>query len=84
MAGPKKITKARVLNISRQQFVLYSDINEDETERANCYMITSGGGYYFDATVKGNGQAGIHPTFKDQSATLSQLYAAITIDDRGR
>ncbi len=81
VAGPKKITKARVLNISRQQFVLYSDINEDETERANCYMITSGGGYYFDATVKGNGQAGIHPTFKDQSATLSPAGAKLVWEE---
>lgn len=53
VSGPKKITKARVLNISRQQFVVYSDINEGSTERANCYMVTSGGGYFFDATVKG-------------------------------
>lgn len=75
--GPKKITKARVLNISRQQFVVYSDINEGSSERANCYMVTSGGGYYFDATVKGNGQAGIHKTFKDQSASLSPAGAKL-------
>lgn len=77
VAGPKKITKARVLNISRQQFVVYSDINESSSERANCYMVTSGGGYFFDATVKGNGSAGIHPTFKDQSATLSPAGAKL-------
>ncbi|MGN1216294.1 MAG: hypothetical protein ACI4TJ_08610 [Candidatus Cryptobacteroides sp.] len=75
--GPKKITKARILNISRQQFVVYTDINESSQERANCYMVTSGGGYYFDATVKGNGQSGIHPTFKDQSATLSPAGAKL-------
>ncbi len=75
--GPKKVAKARVLNISRQQFVKYSDLNEGSSERANCYMVTSGGGYYFDATVKGNGQDGIHPTFKDQSATLSPAGAKL-------
>lgn len=77
VAGPKKITKARVLNISRQQFVVYSDLNENSSERANCYMVTSGGGYFFDATVKGNGSAGIHKTFKDQSATLSPAGAKL-------
>lgn len=75
--GPQKITKARILNISRQQFVVYSDINASSSERANCYMVTAGGGYYFDATVKGNGQSGIHPTFKDQSATLSPVGAKL-------
>lgn len=77
VAGPKKITKARVLNISRQQFVIYSDLNENSTERANCYMVTSGGGYFFDATIKGNGSAGIHKTFKDQSAELSPAGAKL-------
>lgn len=77
VAGPKKITKARVLNISRQQFVVYSDLNASSDERANCYMITSGGGYFFDATVKGNGQAGVHSTFKDRSATLSPAGAKL-------
>ncbi len=75
--GPKKVAKARVLNISRQQFVKYSDLNEGSSERANCYMVTTGGGYYFDATVKGNGQDGIHSTFKDQSATLSPAGAKL-------
>lgn len=75
--GPKKVTRARVLNISRQQFVNYSDINAGSSERANCYIITNGGGYYFDATVKGNGQEGIHSTFKDQSATLSPAGAKL-------
>ncbi len=77
VAGPKKITKARVLNISRQQFVVYSDLNASSDERANCYMVTSGGGYFFDATVKGNGQAGVHSTFKDQSTTLSPAGAKL-------
>lgn len=75
--GPKKVTKARVLNVSRQQFVLYDDLNATSDERANCYVITSGGGYYFDATVKGNGSAGIHSTFKDQSATLAPAGAKL-------
>lgn len=75
--GPKKITKARVLNITRQQFVVYSDINEGSSERANCYMVNAGGGYFFDATVKGNGQSGIHSTFKDQSATLAPTGAKL-------
>lgn len=79
--GPEKVAKARVLNISRQQFVLYQDLNASGSERANCYMVTSGGGYYFDATVKGNGSAGIHPTFKDQSATLSPTGARLVWEE---
>lgn len=75
--GPKKINKARVLNVSRQQFVVYSDLNAGSAERANCYMVTSGGGYYFDATVKGNGTSGIHQTFKDKNATLSPAGAKL-------
>ncbi len=75
--GPKKITKARVLNISRQQFVIYSDLNEGSDERANCYMVTAAGGWYFDATVKGNGSKGIHSTFKDQNATIAPAGAKL-------
>ena len=81
IAGPKKVTKARVLNISRQQFVVYSDLNASSTERANCYMITAGGGYYFDATVKGNGTSGINSTFKDQSATLAPAGAKLVWEE---
>lgn len=79
--GPKKVAKARVLNISRQQFVIYEDLNASSSERANCYMVTSSGGYYFDATVKGNGSAGIHPTFKDQSAILSPTGARLVWEE---
>lgn len=69
--GPRKVAKARVLNVSRQQFVKYSDLNASSTQRANCYLVNSAGGYYLDATVKGNGASGLHETFKDQDPTLS-------------
>lgn len=69
--GARKVAKARVLNVSRQQFVKYSDLNESSTERANTYMVSEAGGYYFDATVKGDGSEGIHETFIDQDPNLS-------------
>ncbi len=75
--GERKVVKARILNVSRAQFVKYEDLNESSAERANCYMVTEAGGYFFDATVKGNGQAGLHPTFKDQSTTLSPAGAKL-------
>ena len=79
--GPKKITKARILNISRQQFVIYTDLNAGSTETANCYVIGETGGYYFDATVKGNGSAGIHSTFKDQNPKLSPSGAKLVWEE---
>ena len=82
VAGPCEVTKARILNITRQQFVTYTDINEGSDERANCYVVTSGGGYYFDATVKGNGDAGLHPTFKEKSTKLSPEGAKLVWEEK--
>ena len=70
-----------MLNVSRQQFVIYDDLNAGSSERANCYMVTTGGGYYFDATVKGNGSAGLHSTYKDKSATLSPAGAKLVWEE---
>ncbi len=81
VAGPKNVVKARVLNISRQQFTIYKDLNEGSDERANCYIVTSTGGWYFDATVKGNGSKGIHSSFKDQNATISPAGAKLVWEE---
>lgn len=73
----KTVHQARILNISRNQFAIYEDLNADSPETANCYMVKKVGGYYFNATVKGNGKGGIHPTFKDQDPNLSPAGAKL-------
>jgi len=80
-AGPIEVHKARVLNIINRQLVTYVDLNADNPETANCYCISEAGGYYFNATVKGVGQSGIHSTFKDQSATLEPKGAKLVWDE---
>jgi len=47
----------------------FVDLNEGTTERANSYVITKAGAYFFDATVKGNGDAGLHSTFSEDKST---------------
>ncbi|MCF0172483.1 MAG: BACON domain-containing protein [Bacteroidales bacterium] len=44
---------------------------------ANCYIIKNGGYYCFDATVMGNGSAGLHSTFAVKSASISPASAAL-------
>lgn len=73
----KTVHQARILNIARSQFAIYEDLNEGSDERANCYMINKAGGYYFDATVRGNGEAGLHPTFKDQTWKIAPTGAKL-------
>ncbi len=77
----KTVHQARILNVSRNQFAIYEDLNAGSAERANCYMVTKTGGYFFDATVKGVGQGGIHPTFKDQNASLAPAGAKLVWED---
>lgn len=77
----KKITRARVLNICNQLFAIPQDLNEGSSERANCYIVSETGTYFFDATVKGNGKDGIHSTFKDQNPSLSPVGAKLVWEE---
>ena len=63
-----------------------SNANLSADGTANCYIVTAAGNYYFDATVAGNGDAGILPSVTSPesdfpaSSELSPVSAAIEIN----
>ena len=63
-----------------------SNANLSADGTANCYIVTTAGNYYFDATVAGNGEAGILPSVTSPesdfptSSELSPVSAAIEIN----
>lgn len=63
-----------------------SNANLSADGTANCYIVTAAGNYYFDATVAGNGDAGILPSITSPesdfpaSSELSPVSAAIEIN----
>ncbi|MCQ2142653.1 MAG: hypothetical protein MJY56_01150 [Bacteroidales bacterium] len=79
--GPVTVTLGKATLLATATFAPFEDLNEANPETANCYVITKGGCYYFNATVKGNGAAGIHESFAnagaDTDATLAPAGAKL-------
>ncbi|MCQ2142652.1 MAG: hypothetical protein MJY56_01145 [Bacteroidales bacterium] len=70
------VTAGKATQLASVTFAPFVDLNET-ADPANCYIITKGGCYYFDATIKGNGKAGIYKGFPDQEPTIAPVGAKV-------
>lgn len=50
-------------------------------EPANCFQVSEAGYYYFDGTVMGNGDAGLHSTFACKSTKLDPKAAKLVWEE---
>lgn len=81
--GSDKITKT--INVTQKGAVVVDDETEDLSAdgTANCYIVGQGGDYSFDATVAGNGAAGIIDAvaFHTSDAVIAPVSAGLLWQD---
>lgn len=60
-----------------------TDLNASNPETANCYIISKGGRYCFNATVMGNGNDGLMESFDTKTTAIEPTKAVLVWEDTG-
>lgn len=63
--------------------VQVTDLNASNPETANSYIISKAGRYCFNATVMGNGDAGLVESFDTKSTAIAPTKATLVWEDTG-